>query len=106
MSEENINLIIYRLDELKKDTQEIKEHAKYTNGKVAEVLNWKLQNEEFVECMKKDEVKIKNSLQNYEDRMNTKKSIWNNTLVQLSSMAIVGVISVLTTFFLADKIIK
>lgn len=51
-----------KLDDLKKDTEEIKEHAKYTNGKVAEVLNWKLQNQEFVEKMRSREVDIINIL--------------------------------------------
>ena len=30
----------------------IEEHAKYTNGKVAEVMEWKLKNEDFLEGLK------------------------------------------------------
>lgn len=58
----NENITSNKLDDLKKDTQEIKEHAKYTNGKVAEVLDWKLKNEEFIATMKSREVDIVNAL--------------------------------------------
>lgn len=58
----NENITSNKLDDLKKDTQEIKEHAKYTNGKVAEVLDWKLRNEEFIATMKDKEVQIINAL--------------------------------------------
>jgi len=59
LNESNTN---NKLDDLKKDTEEIKTHAKYTNGKVAEVLEWKLKNEEFVATMKSREVDIVNAL--------------------------------------------
>lgn len=59
LNESNTN---NKLDDLKKDTQEIKEHAKYTNGKVAEILDWKLKNEEFIAKMKRKEVQIINAL--------------------------------------------
>lgn len=58
----NENITSNKLDDLKKDTQEIKEHAKYTNGKVAEVLDWKLRNEEFITTMKGKEVQIINAI--------------------------------------------
>jgi len=59
LNESNTN---NKLDDLKKDTEEIKTHAKYTNGKVAEVLEWKLKNEEFVATMKSREIDIVNAL--------------------------------------------
>lgn len=59
LNESNTN---NKLDDLKKDTEEIKTHAKYTNGKVAEVLEWKLKNEEFVATMKSREVQIINAI--------------------------------------------
>ena len=47
MSEENTNLILRELDLLRKENRddhaEIKEHAKHTNGTVAELVAWKIQ---------------------------------------------------------------
>ena len=47
MSDENVNLILRELDLIRKENRddhaEIKEHAKHTNGTVAELVTWKIQ---------------------------------------------------------------
>ena len=99
-------LILYRLDELKKDTQEIKEHAIYTNGKVAEVLNWKLQNQDFVKEMKDCQVDIKNVLNDAKEKKETKKKLFDNFYGQLLAIAVVAITSAIGATCFSDKIIK
>lgn len=105
MSEEITKLILYRLDELKADTQEIKEHAKYTNGKVAEVMQWKLQNEEIVERVKNHCTEMQKYKSFLEGMMDTGKSI-KDRLIAKAIDFIVFLIAGGTGFVLVDKIIK
>ena len=47
MSDENVTLILRELDLMRKENRddhaEIKEHAKHTNGTVADLVTWKIQ---------------------------------------------------------------
>lgn len=105
MSEETTKLILYRLDELKADTQEIKEHAKYTNGKVAEVMTWKIQNEETIEKVKSHCEEMQKYKTFMDGLMDTGKSI-KDRLIAKAIDFIVFLIAGGTGFVLVDKIIK
>jgi hypothetical protein len=47
MSEKDVELVIREIDNLRKDNksdhEEIKDHVKYTNGTVADLVTWKIQ---------------------------------------------------------------
>jgi hypothetical protein len=105
MSEETTKLILYRLDELKADTQEIKEHAKYTNGKVAEVMQWKLKNEGTIDDVKRHCEEMQKYKSFLEGMMDTGKSI-KDRLIAKAIDFIVFLIAGGTGFVLVDKIIK
>jgi predicted nuclease with TOPRIM domain len=105
MSEEITKLILYRLDELKADTQEIKEHAKYTNGKVAEVMQWKLKNEGTIDEVKNHCEEMQKYKSFLEGMMDTGKSI-KDRLIAKAIDFIVFLLAGGTGFVLVDKIIK
>lgn len=105
MSEENVKLILYRLDQLKEDTQEIKKHAEYTNGKVAEIMKWKLQNEGVIENVKSHCEEMQKYKSFMDSLMDTGKSI-KDRLISKAIDFVVFLVAGGTGFVLVDKIIK
>lgn len=105
MSEDKISLILYRLELIDKNILEVKDQFKVLNGKVQDVTNWKLQNEEFVCDLKNHEGEMSEYKNFLKGMMNTSNSI-KDRLISKAVDFIVFLIAGGTGFVLVDKLIK
>ena len=77
-----------------------------TNGKVAEVVKWKMENQGFISKLKSKEHKLLNVLNSYTEKQATKKGLWNSFLAQILTIIIAGVVSLLGACYATIKFIK
>ena len=117
MEDSSLKLILSKIEDLtklvernhldnKEEHKQIIIRQDHTNGSVADVMEWKLKEESFIEDMHSNRKIIDKALDKYVAEEDTKIGLWRASLTQILGMGITVIASVIGGVFFADKFIK